>query len=171
MNQCGGEILINFWFKIPLQILYLWGLSAGVELWSCFIPQVTLSAESHASAIFYYPFVSEKVLTSLKGYVVRVWENERTHYLQSMLLTIYMSLFFFLLLENRMLCQKMTDTQVLMDHFGHITLSPQAENACSLKYLSAGTYSILPKLKSYFLVNGAELNRIVTLIKPATTIL
>lgn len=67
MNQCGGEILINFWFKIPLQIRYLWGLSAGVKLWSRLMPQVTLSTESHASAISHYPFVSENVLTSLKA--------------------------------------------------------------------------------------------------------
>lgn len=65
MNQSRGEILINFWFKIPLQIRYLWALSAGVELWSCLMPQVTLSAESWASAMFYYSFVAEKILTSL----------------------------------------------------------------------------------------------------------
>lgn len=65
MNQCGGEILINFWFKIPLQIRYLWRLSAGEELWSCLMPQVTLSAKSWALAMFYYSSVSEKVLTSL----------------------------------------------------------------------------------------------------------
>lgn len=64
-----------------------------------------------------------------------------------------------------MVCQKITDTLVAMDHFGHITLSPTRGEMPAAFHLSAGTYSIVPKLKSYVLVNGAELNRIVILIK------
>lgn len=48
-----------------------------------------------------------------------------------------------------MVCQKMIDTLVVMDHFGHITLFPEAEKNCSLKkHVPAGTYSIISNLKS-----------------------
>lgn len=42
MNQCWGEILIHFHLKFPFKFLYLW-VRGRVALWSCTVPQVTLS--------------------------------------------------------------------------------------------------------------------------------
>lgn len=56
----------------------------------------------------------------------------------------------------------MIDILVVMDHFGHIGLSPEeAKSLQPNKHLPTGTYSIVSKLKFYILVSGAELNRII----------
>lgn len=111
MNQCGGEILINFWFKIPLQIRYLWGLSAGVGLWSCLMPQVTLSAESHAWATVYFPFVSGRAWRHcwLCYFCLLVFVFQKRNPSTVDATVWLLLLLYFLTLEQGTVCQKMTD--------------------------------------------------------------
>lgn len=45
MNQRWGEILIHFHLKFPFKFFYLWVLGR-VALWSCMVPQVTLSPKT-----------------------------------------------------------------------------------------------------------------------------
>lgn len=104
MNQCGGEILIHFWFKIPLQILYLWGLSAGVGLWSCLMPPVTLSAESHESTFL----LSLEGLDVIAGCMTSVFYLEKKEYIHSWCNGVAFSCYVLFKLEKGVVCQMMT---------------------------------------------------------------
>ncbi len=144
MNQCGGEILINFWFKIPLQIRYLWALSAGVELWSCLMPQVTLSAESWASAMFYNSFVSEKILTSLYAmFYMKIKEPIPFSQCNWAPRCLFSSFYCWI---KEWSAKRWLTHLWRMDHFGHITLFPEAEKKLQPKTCSS--WDIISSIKS-----------------------